>query len=68
LNNGTKKWLKSNKFHRLSGPAIIWSNGDEEWWVSGKRLDTNKVENWIKDNNINLKTKAHQVLLMVKFG
>jgi len=25
--------------HREDGPAIIWSNGDKEWWLNGKRYD-----------------------------
>jgi len=60
-------WYVNGKKHRLDGPAIVWQD-DKEWWVNDKRLDTNEVETWIKNNNINLKTKQHQALFMMKFG
>jgi hypothetical protein len=30
-----------NQRHRTDGPAVVWSNGSESWWVNGKchRLD-----------------------------
>jgi len=67
-NLGTKQWWVNGKKHRLDGPAIVWHNGDKEWWVNGKKLNTKKVKAWIKNNNINLKTKQHQALFMVMFG
>jgi len=66
--NDTKEWHQNGKCHRTDGPAVIWGNGDEEWWVNDKKLNTKKVETWINNNNINLKTKKHQVLFMVRFG
>ena len=60
--------LPINKLHREDGPAIIWGNRDEEWWVNDKELNTNEVEAWIKDNNIDLATKKSQMLFMLKFG
>jgi len=58
-------------FHRLDGPALIVEYFNEdyiEYWVNGNMIETLEVEDWIKENNINLKTKAHQVLFMLKFG
>jgi hypothetical protein len=23
-------------WHKVNGPAIVWDNGDEEWWVNGE--------------------------------
>jgi len=66
--SGIKKWYKEGKLHRLDGAAVIWFDEEEEWWINDKELDTQDVEDWIKNNNINLKTKAHQVLFMVMFG
>ena len=66
--NGQIEWYKNGKLHRLDGPAIIWSNGDEEYWINGKVIETLEVEAWIKNNNINLKTKQHQALFMLRFG
>ena len=28
---------KTMKPHRLDGPAVVWNDGSEEWWVNGKR-------------------------------
>lgn len=39
---GTKRWFNSQgELHNYFGPAVVWSNGDQEWWVHGKqyRLD-----------------------------
>jgi len=66
--NGTKEWFQCGKCHRTDGPAVIWSDGDEEWWVNDKELNTNEVEAWINNNNIDLETKKHQVLFMLRFG
>ena len=66
--NGTKEWYINGKLHRLDGPAVEWINGERKYWINGKIIETLEVETWIKENNINLKTKQHQVLFMVKFG
>jgi hypothetical protein len=36
LKDGTKKWYKNNKLHRLDGPAIEWADGDKYWYKEGK--------------------------------
>ena len=66
--NRQEQWWIDGKKHRVSGPAIIWNNGDEEYWINGQQLNIKKVNDWIKNNNIDLKTKQHQVLFMLKFG
>ena len=47
--------------HRNNGPAVIWSFGDQEWWVNGKlhRLDGPAIiwsngdqEWWVNGNKI----------------
>ena len=66
--NGTKEWFINGKKHRLDGPAVEYKDGYKYWYINGKMLNTNEVEPWIKNNNINLKTKQHQALFMLKFG
>jgi len=66
--NGTKEWFINGKKHRLDGPAVEYNDGIIEWRIKGKRLSNDEVEAWVKENNINLKIKQHQVLFMVKFG
>lgn len=37
---------ESGQLHRLDGPAIIWNDGDKEWYINGKlhRTDGPAVE------------------------
>lgn len=40
---GTEYWLdKNNEFHRVDGPAVMYKNGDNHWYVHGVGVDTNK--------------------------
>lgn len=57
-NKGNKIWYNKNgKLHRKGGPAIIWADGDEEWWFDDKlhRVDGPAVklidghESWCKN-------------------
>jgi len=69
--DGTKQWYLNGKLHRVSGHAVEFiynSNIYLKWYINGRKLKTKEVKAWIKDNNINLKIKAHQVLFMLKFG
>jgi len=66
--NGIKEWYQYGKRHRLDGPAVIFKSGHKKWYINGKEIDTKKVETWIKLNHINLKTKQHQALFMLRFG
>jgi len=65
---GRKEWWLYGKRHRLDGPAVVHLYGNKGYWINDKKLNTEEVEDWIKDNNINLKTKKHQTLFMVRFG
>ena len=42
------EWLKNNAslYHRVGGPAVIWSDGVRQWWQNGKphRLDGPAIE------------------------
>ena len=35
---GTCIWKLDNKWHRIGRPAVIWSNGDVEYWEDGKKV------------------------------
>lgn len=37
-------------YHRLDGPAMIWANGDEFWFVNGENI-TGQVIELIMANN-----------------
>lgn len=38
MNDGTKMWYVHGIRHRCSGPAIIRSNGNAEWYICGEFL------------------------------
>jgi hypothetical protein len=38
VKNGSICYYNSNgQFHRLDGPAIVWTNGTKEWLINNKR-------------------------------
>ncbi len=41
---GTRRWYKghTNKFHRIDGPAVRYTDGWVEWWVDGNLYKTNE--------------------------
>jgi hypothetical protein len=45
-NDGTKKWFKDGKYHRLDGPAIELANGSKYWYIDGQchRADGPAIE------------------------
>ena len=52
--NGDEYWeLPNGKMHREVGPAIVYLDGDKEWWINGKlhredgpAVKQKNVENW----------------------
>lgn len=42
--NGDKCWYKDGKRHRTDGPAIVWANGHEEWWVNDIELTSKQIK------------------------
>ena len=35
IKNGTNLWYLNDLLHREEGPAIIYCNGNKEWWIHG---------------------------------
>ena len=54
--NGNKRWYNENgEYHRLEGPAIIYLNYFEEWWINGKEIDCNsqkEFEEYLAQNKL----------------
>jgi len=53
--SGVKRWrLPNGRLHRKDGPAIIYPDGSEQWWLNGKNhredgpaiTDENGEERW----------------------
>jgi hypothetical protein len=36
--NGTERWFLNGKIHREGGPAIIWADGAQAWWIDGRLI------------------------------
>jgi hypothetical protein len=42
--DGTKRWYKNGEIHRESGPAVIYADGREEYWLNEVRQPNPKEE------------------------
>jgi len=42
--DGTEKYYKDNKLHREDGPAVIYKNGTEEWWLNNVEYPEDYIE------------------------
>ena len=50
--DGYERWcLPNGKWHREDGPAIIYSNGEQRWYINGTNI-TPEVINWMKKQNV----------------
>jgi hypothetical protein len=55
---GTKRYYLNNKYHRVDGPAIEYSDGSKSWYLNGKLHredgpayeDVNGTKEWYVDN------------------
>ena len=64
--NGHHEWYLHGNLHRLDGPAIEYNNGGE-WWINDCKLNTEVVEAWLEENNINLSTTEGQMAFKIRF-
>ena len=63
-----KEWWMNGKLTRIDGPAVIYEDGRQEWWINHQRLDTDQVEIWIKENNIDLTTQEGQATFVLRWS
>lgn len=66
------EWMRhtgvdSQRLHRLDGPAIVYSEGSNEWWIDGKPLPRLDVEKWIQENDIDLSTQEGQTAFALRW-
>lgn len=38
--NGARRWYRDGRLHREDGPAIERADGTREWWLFGRRYET----------------------------
>ena len=65
--NNTRQWYLNGQLHRIDGPAMEWFNG-HEWYLYDKPLPTQEVDDWIEENNIDLKTEEGQVAFVLRWS
>lgn len=57
--DGYKEYLVNGKWHRIDGPAIVYSSTKKyEWWINGYRIDNEEMNTWLIKNNIPLDWNA----------
>ena len=78
------EWFYHGRRHRIDGPAIINKvqiehNPDSHaityrvhesrlWFVNDRRLNSAEVENWLKENRIDLNSSEGQALFVARFS
>lgn len=58
---GDKFWYKDGLLHRLTGPAVIYSNGLSEYWINGRRYS---LKTWVSDIRVPHEIKTETLLTM----
>ena len=66
--DGSKVWFVDDKLHRLDGPAVEDADGIKYWFVDGKRLPTEEVEEWLEENDVDLKTESGQMAFKLRWS
>jgi hypothetical protein len=62
--NGLKVWcLKNWRLHRLTGPAVINSDGSEQFWLNDQSYEN--IHDWLKDHPN--QDNAFQVEMLLKY-
>jgi len=67
LKDGSKGWCHNNKNHRLDGPAVLYVDLHPMWYINGKALNADEVEEWLEENKIDLKTEAGQMAFKLRW-
>ena len=66
--DGDMFWFQNGELHRIDGPAVIYNSGlNKEWWIYGQWFNKEKIEEWLKDNDIDLSTEEGQMALILRW-
>jgi len=49
--NGGQEWRVDGYLHRTDGPAVIYADGTQAWWVNGENI-TKQVEKWMEQQGV----------------
>ena len=61
--DGDEVWVKDGRWHRLDGPAIIYSNGETDWFLNDRSYS---FERWLALNDEI--TEEQRVMLKLEYG
>ena len=56
--DGITSWHKNGKLDRTDGPAIVWENGDEEWYINDIELSPKEIEEQKQKIALNKRVKT----------
>ena len=65
--NGLREWWINGELLKTNNKPIEWFDGRKRRRVEKKNTNTKEISIWIKENNINLNKKVHQVLFKLRF-
>ncbi len=65
--DGSKAWWVNGRLHRTDGPAIEWPDGRIEWWINGNELPTEEIEEWLKENKMDLQMPEGQMAFKLRW-
>lgn len=56
--------------HRFDGPAIIWSNGEVDYYINGNFCNHDAYCNWLKEMKIDLNdlSEHDKSIIMMTWG
>lgn len=58
-NQAGTQWLKNGSLHREDGPAVVWRNGNKEWYLEGQRLSEEEFNQWRMKQDLNAKLTSN---------
>ncbi len=58
--NGDKVWYQNDKLHRLGGPAIEYASGYKAWYIEGKKLTEDELNEAVYSKK-RIKTRRRKI-------
>jgi hypothetical protein len=59
------KWYLNGDLHREDGPAVIYPDGTQRWYLNDKDI-TKDVTNWANERNIDLNNMSDMDKMILK--
>lgn len=58
-----EEWWENNEKHRIEGPAVIYGDGREEWWINGVQIPKEDFEHELSKRNLHKKLQEDLIPL-----